>query len=126
MARILVIIPLRVDNNLEAKRIAIKKIIGNDLILPPVINGNIEPHFDLAEALNELESVDLVIADLSFERPSCYYELGMAQAKGIPTFLIAQHGTQLHQHAGDVRFYKKIEEYSQLIKTAVTEHTMSE
>ena len=111
--------------SLEAKRIAIKQIVGDNLILPAVINSNIETCFNLEEALEEFESVDLVIADLSFERPSCYFELGMAQAKRIPTFLLAQHCTQLHQHAGDVHFYSNLEEYSHLIKTAITEHTMS-
>lgn len=56
----------------------------------------------------EIEGATLVIADLSLQRPSCYYELGLAQALGRTTLLVAEEGTDVHQAFGrsDVLFYK--------------------
>ena len=54
-------------------------------------------------------------SDLSFERPSCYFELGMAQAVAPRCSLIAERGTTIHQHSGTVSFYAGLEEYRQLI-----------
>jgi hypothetical protein len=56
--------------------------------------------FDLQKALKDLEGSSVVIADLSFERPSCYFELGMAQALGKRTILVAIDGTKIHQACG--------------------------
>ena len=117
-----VIMPLRVDSNVKAKRKAILDIIGDDAILPQDRVNDPQPPFDIDLALETLKSVDLVIADLSFERPSCYFELGMAQAIGIPSFLIAERGTQLHQYAGNVKVYTDLREFRQLISSAVAQH----
>ena len=43
-----------------------------------------------------------VVADLTSERPNCYYELGFAQALKRPAILVAEKGTELHF---DVRDY---------------------
>lgn len=37
-----------------------------------------------------------LIADLSFERPNCYYEVGYAQALGKPVFLCKTDGAEVH------------------------------
>lgn len=41
----------------------------------------------------------VVLVDLSFERPSCYYELGVAHGVGLPVAVIAEVGTMIHQTA---------------------------
>ena len=116
MARVYVIMPVRIDDNYEAKRAAIVDAFGGDAILPSAADSNASsPAFDIAETVYEMRQVDFVIADLSFERPSCYYELGMAQAMQLPALVIAQHGTQLHQHFGTVTFYRDLDEYRQII-----------
>ena len=73
------------------------------------------PKFELSNALRTFEKVKLVFADLSFERPSCYYELGLIQALGIPSILLAECGTTLHQHSGIVHMYKNVAEYERLL-----------
>ena len=69
-----------------------------------------EPPFDITKLVDELQRADSVLADLSHERPSCYYELGVAQAIGKPICLIAQAGTAIHQCANrhSVRFYNDL------------------
>jgi nucleoside 2-deoxyribosyltransferase len=122
MARVLVIMAVRTDKNCEAKRATIAKAFGDDALLPRVVEINDPQDFDLVEAIRKLKEAKLVIADLSFERPSCYYELGMAQGLGLPTLLLAQEGTRLYQHSGAVTFYKDLEEFQQIVEAASAEY----
>ena len=55
--------------------------------------------FNLDVTLTELRDSDIVMADLSNERPSCYYELGLADALHKPVFVFATVGTSIHQLA---------------------------
>jgi|SRR5205085_617474 len=73
--------------------------------------------FDLNSAIGDLRNSSFVIADLSLERPSCYFELGLAQAIGKPTILIAEEGTPIHQayRRNQVRFYKDLDDYRRII-----------
>ncbi len=66
--------------------------------------------FDLADLSAELERSDVVLADLSGERPSCYYEVGVAETLGKPLLVIAREGTPIHQLGmrSLTRFYKSI------------------
>jgi hypothetical protein len=59
--------------------------------------------FSVSTALNDLRTSRLVIADLSLERPSCYFEVGLAQAAGVSVAFIAEAGTVLHQAGGTER-----------------------
>jgi nucleoside 2-deoxyribosyltransferase len=75
----------------------------------------------------ELRRSSLVIADLSLERPSCYFELGVAESLDLPVAIVAQAGTQIHQ-AGNramARFFDSLEEYGELIEKILTEKTPS-
>jgi hypothetical protein len=49
-----------------------------------------------------------VVADLTDERPNCYYELGFAHALGRPAILTARAGTELHFDVSDFQciFYE--------------------
>ena len=119
MVRVFFIMPLRVDASFEAKRQAAIDIVGDGAILPDVDTSNAQAGFEIVETIESLKTVELVIADLSFERPSCYFELGMAQAMGIRSFLIAEQGTPLHQHSGNVQFYRGLDEFRCLINSAI-------
>jgi nucleoside 2-deoxyribosyltransferase len=73
--------------------------------------------------LRDLKRADAVIGDLSFERPSCYFEVGLAYGSNKPVFLVAENGTRLHQVIGRdrVEFYSSIEEYKEAVKKALRE-----
>jgi hypothetical protein len=49
--------------------------------------------FSLDAVRTDLRNAAVVIADLSLERPSCYFELGVAQALDLPVQMIAASGT---------------------------------
>lgn len=82
-----------------------------------------DPVFDLQATLQDIRNAEFVLADLSLERPSCYYELGLAEALGKPVYLIASEGTDIHQTASRrlVRFYKDAEGYRILLERIIGE-----
>jgi nucleoside 2-deoxyribosyltransferase len=121
------IMPVGSDKQFPAKRRALSVILeerGHSAHFPleEAFHEELEEHvsFNLRRAVEALEAADLVIADLSFERPSCYYELGLAQALGKRTLLIAQKDSQIHQAAGrqDVQFYEA-EDYANFMKVLI-------
>lgn len=75
------------------------------------------PTFDLAGELKQIREARCALVDLSFERPSSYYELGLIEAIGQRVFLIAEEGTPLHQTSlrGDARFYSNLNEFDALV-----------
>ena len=79
------------------------------------------PVFNLKETIREMRASNLVVADLTSERPSCYYELGLAEALYLPIFAIAEQHTEIHQTSirGEVRSYENLDGFTQLIKRAL-------
>jgi hypothetical protein len=75
------------------------------------------PTFDLASELRQIREARCALVDLSFERPSSYYELGLIEALGQRAFVIAEEGTPLHQTSlrNDARFYSNLDEFEALV-----------
>jgi hypothetical protein len=73
--------------------------------------------------LADLKRAAAVIGDLSFERPSCYFEIGLAYGLNKQVFLIAEQGTPLHQVVGrnTVSFYSGLDEYGETVKKVLFE-----
>lgn len=53
-----------------------------------------------------IEKAEVIIADLSYERPNCYFELGYARALGKDLIIISSKGTKIHF---DLEHYDRIE-----------------
>ena len=75
--------------------------------------------FGVSEVLKDMGAADCIIADLSLERPSCYYEVGLAHGAGLEVQLIAPSGTPVHQvyHREDVRYYSDMTSYAHLVRS---------
>lgn len=121
MSYIYFITPVGSDPQYQLKRellAQISKNTGREFFFP------LERHssFTLDTARADLCNASLVIADLSLERPSCYFELGIAQALGVPVCIIAVLGTTLHQMAipNSALLYPDLGQYSEIINQAVT------
>ncbi|GHE67083.1 TIR domain-containing protein [Streptomyces griseoaurantiacus] len=99
--------------NDAAKELALSVHFPLDRGLPEV-----GKEFNLTRAVAEIERAKLVIADLSLERPSCYYELGLAQALGVKVVLIAKSGTDIHQAFGrnSVAEFRDLHEYPNVVR----------
>ena len=117
------IMPVDSDPEYAMKRqILDKTTAGLGIVMHyPLDKADSASEFNLSAALAQIESAQLVIADLALERPSCYYELGLAQACGRPTKLVAPLGTPIHQAAdrGSVQFYSNANEYESVIRSCL-------
>jgi len=60
----------------------------------------------------EVMECAVALADLSLERPSCYYELGLAHGAGLPAAVVAEVGTMIHQTADrwSVAYYDSLDD----------------
>ena len=120
MSYIYFITPVGSDPQYQLKRELLElvsKVTGRDLFFP------LERHsgFSLDATRVDLGNASLAIADLSLERPSCYFELGIAQALAVPVRIVAATGTRLHQTANPsaVRWYSDLEQYRAIISEAI-------
>jgi hypothetical protein len=76
------------------------------------------PNFDIKETIATIKTSDGVIADLSFERPSCYFELGIAEAVNANIALVAVKGTVVHQTSlrKSVFFYENMDSLASYLR----------
>lgn len=80
-----------------------------------------KPAFDMQKTIEDLKGSLFVIADLSLERPSCYYELGIAESLVKKVFIIAQSGTDIHQTVNRerVQFYKDLGDLKEMLRQTI-------
>ena len=118
-----VIMPFEKTESLDrAYTEAIRPIVQN-LGLGCVRTDDIKSVQKIGERIEKsIRNAYFVIADLTSERPNCYYELGFAQALKRPAILVAQKGTELHFDVRDYPciFYESEEHLRrELLKTIV-------
>lgn len=112
--------PVGSDPNYAAKR-SILASLESELGVTFFFPLERRTSFAFEVAKTDLELAYLVIADLSLERPSCYFELGVAEAVDAPVAVIVASGTVLHQ-TGNVlplRTYADLDEYRNAVYQAV-------
>ncbi len=117
---ILVIAPVGADPEYELKMEIIRSICdANGLgYHVPFLNAS---RFDLDEAMKTIRSAAVIVADLSYARPSCYYELGLAEGANRQVALIARAGSEIFQHSGKraVTFYDALSDYEIVVAQAL-------
>jgi hypothetical protein len=74
--------------------------------------------------LTQLRMCDLIVADLSLERPSVYFELGLAAAVGVRTVVFAVRDTLIHQIPAEltVEYYDDIADYERQLGNHLARH----
>jgi len=79
--------------------------------------------FFVGSALSDMRAASLIVADLSFERPSCYFEMGLAGALKTPLVLIAAQGTHIHQtvESSVIHQYENNDDYIAVVTRVITE-----
>ena len=119
-----VITPVGSDAQFAEKKSIVEKL-GRINGLRPYFPFDIagKTNFDINSTLTQLSKSGFVLADLSKERPSCYFEVGLAQAIGKDVYIIAERGTDIHQAHGRnlARFYHDILSYEQVISNVLSE-----
>lgn len=80
--------------------------------------------FDIAKTMQSYRACAFIIADLSHERPSCYYELGIVEALGKEVHAIAAVGTEIHQTANrdSVQYYRDLTQLESIIVSLIQLH----
>ena len=111
-----VVTPHYSDPNFDSKKNLLIEI-GDKYGIEVIFGSNRGSETDVDESLALLENADLVLADLSLERPSCYFEVGFAQSRNKLVYLIAIVGTEIHQvrSKNKVQFYENMSNYKELI-----------
>jgi hypothetical protein len=117
---VFVIMPVGSDPNYSSRRSRIDATI-RALGMEPYFPLDYHQHdavFDPATIRFEMQRASVAVADLTLERPSCYYELGVAQGTGLPTVIVAELGTAIHQTADRdrVSFYADLDELGKVLE----------
>lgn len=120
---VLVIMPVGSDPDYLVKKAAIDRAVtrsGMQAVFPRYEPE--DPRFKASEFGDQLRRTTTVVADLTGERPSCYFELGYAEALERPVRLFAQIGTPIHQSGfrQAVSFYANLEQLEEAITRALT------
>jgi hypothetical protein len=115
-----VIMPVGADPDAGSRReciIAAASAFGLDTYFPLDHRTHGE-EFHAATLRFEMQRAMVAVADLSLERPSCYYELGVALGVGLPTVVVAAAGTSIHQTAdrGSVAFYDSLDGLAKILE----------
>jgi hypothetical protein len=117
-----VIMPVASDEDAPQKQHLIQQVALKHELVARIPKYNLtEPTFDIHSEVEDLKGSLFVIADLSLERPSCYYELGIAEALGKKVYLIAHTGTAIHQTANRkaLRFYQDMNQLKSVIEEVI-------
>jgi hypothetical protein len=119
-----VIMPVGADTQFESKKSIIESVASEKDIKPhfPFDRASYG-NFDLDKTLTILRDAEFVLADLTMERPSSYFELGLAQALGKDVYLIAEDGTDVHQANGRslTRFYRDLPGYKDAVYAIINQ-----
>ena len=115
-----VIMPVGSDPDAGPRReriIATADALGLDTYFPLDHRTHGE-EFDPATLRFEVQRATVAVADLSLERPSCYYELGVVVGVGLPTVVVAATGTPIHQTAdrASVAFYDSLDGLGKILE----------
>jgi hypothetical protein len=69
----------------------------------------------------EVRDCVVALADLSLERPSCYYELGVVHGTGLEVAVVAEVGTMIHQTADrwSLSYYDSLDDLESQVQVAL-------
>lgn len=113
-----VICPVGTDKAFSAKKPILQRL-GREHGFTPFFPLERRRRFSVEKAISDIRGSDFVLADISFERPSCYFELGMALATRKTVYLISVAGTRIYQEADKsaelILFYTDLNEYGDAI-----------
>jgi nucleoside 2-deoxyribosyltransferase len=119
MKKFFLITPYINDNEFSQKKEIVKAL--------SVINGfefniaeevKIDDKLSIELTLTLITESNFCIADLSYERPSCYFEVGYLQALNKKVYLIARDNTIIHQvlNPETIKYYANIDAYKVLVE----------
>lgn len=127
MLDIYAISPVGSDPDYANKRMALEDSalrLGFNVLFPmDAVRQKLDSAPHIRQAMAQMTSAHIVVADLSLERPSCYFELGVAEASGANIAVIARRGTDIHQTSMRdlVQSYSDLNDYNRLVTRILTD-----
>ena len=121
-----VVMPIGYDLESEQKTQIIQSISDSHNIAVQLPTYNkATSSFSIDFTLRTFDEATFALVDLSFERPSCYYELGLLESVGTKVYLIAEQGTPIHQssYRASIMYFDNIEHYKEIVTFIVDEAT---
>lgn len=117
MKKIFWITPYSQDKRFKNKYNIITSISNSLSFNLTMATTDIRKFPDIEHTVELMKLSDLVIADLSFERPSCYFEIGFTQSLNKEMLLLAETDTEIHfvLNQESVRYYSDLSEYHKII-----------
>ena len=115
-----VIMPINGDPLLEDTFDAIKTV-SEKLNLNAERIDDIPSKIISEKILSSIRIAEFIVADVTLERPNCYYEVGYAHALGKNTILIAKEGTEVHFDikGHQILFYKNAVRLKELLESHI-------
>jgi nucleoside 2-deoxyribosyltransferase len=94
----------------------------NKLYRPERVDADYSGKLIYNKIKQNIEKAEIIVADLTFERPNCYYEVGYAHAMDKTVILTARVGTRLHFDLGghQVIFYDSFTKLQTELEEAIT------
>jgi len=120
MRLVYVICPVTADPIYRKKR-AILESLARELVVELRFPLDSPTLPDLGDTLEALQECDAVIADLSLERPSCYFELGAARALRKPVYAVCHTASSVHQGIGSTNLetFSSMDEFGAVARQAL-------
>jgi len=118
MKKLFVIAPYQIDPNYAKKKDILTQVcIDLNIQIQIAEDSKTGNSLNAIETVKLIEACDFSIADLSYERPSCYYEIGYLQALNKRVYLISELNTKLHQvlNGESVLIYSDLGNYRKTI-----------
>jgi len=119
-----VICPVSADPDFADKRAMLQEL-GTETGVAPFFPLERHSQFYIEAVSRDMKLAAFVVADLSFERPSCYFELGVAEAVGATVFLVATTGTPIHQvgEPREIAWYEDTAGYRSIISGMIASYS---
>jgi hypothetical protein len=125
-ASVFVIMPVGSDPAHDQRRARIDAAIMSLGLVPyhPLDHRDHADDFSAADIRAEAGRCVVALADLSLERPSCYYELGVVHGTGLPVAVVAEVGTMIHQTADrwSLAYYDSLDDLEAQVTEALRPH----
>lgn len=116
MKKLFLITPYSSDPDFEQKKEIVARLAAeHNLVLLMPGTEELGTQKGIEQTLKMMQEADFAIADLSYERPSCYYEVGYLQGLGKPVYIIAKSSTLIHLINGKLHGYNNIIDYKCII-----------
>lgn len=112
----------RYNDDLFSIQTSIKAVASDCNMRAELANNNYRGDtMILTKIVENIKKAEIIVADLSYERPNCYFELGYAMAMGKRIIITAKKDTHIHFDVSgyDILYYNNGQDLYSKLKTTL-------